>query len=243
MHKVAQMFFFSLFIGLFGCSKPHNADILLVATSAEYPPFEYKSNGVTQGFDIDLVQLVAKKIGKKVEIVEMPFGSILAALESGQVDAAISTITITPARKAQFDFSTPYYFDEMAMVISKKAPLQDVHHLSGKKIAVQLGTTMEIWLKNNAPSAEVTHMDNNYAAIESLKVGRVEGVLMDGAQAVIFAKKNPTLTFKPVVQSQDGYGIAFPKGSVWLKSVNQALSALKKEGALETLKHKWLEAH
>lgn len=211
------------------------------ATSGEYPPFEYKQQGNLQGFDIELAKLVAKELGKEAVFDDMQFSSILPALSSGQVDAAISTITITEARKKNFDFSTPYYFEGMAAVFRKEEPVKDPSQLKGKKLAAQLGSTMELWLKSHATGEELVAMDNNNQAIEALKAGHVDVVLMDGAQGAIFSEKNPSLDYTIIAQAEDGYGIALPKDSILTAQVNRALASLKQKGDIEKLKKTWLE--
>src|SRR5262249_50051276 len=142
-----------------------------------------------KGFDIDLAKLIAKELGKEAVFDNMQFSSILPALTSGQVDAAISTITITRDRKKNFDFTAPYYFEGMAAVFKKDVPIHDVSHLAGKKLSAQLGSTMEIWLKKHAKNEEIITMDNNNEAVEALKAGHIDVVLMDGAQGAIFSAK------------------------------------------------------
>jgi polar amino acid transport system substrate-binding protein len=211
------------------------------AVAAEYPPFEYNEHGEIKGFDIDLARLVAKQLGKEALFDSMQFSSILPALGANQVDAAISTFTITEQRKKNFDFSEPYYFESLAVVFDEKKPTNKVQQLTGKKIAVQLGSTMEIWLKKKVPGATALVMDNNNQAIAALKAGHVDLVLMDGAQGQVFSQKNPGLSFAIISQSQDGYGIALKKHSPLTYEINQALNALENNGELTKLKKKWLE--
>ncbi len=226
---------------LSGCSDDKNTVALHFATSAEYPPFEYSEQGVLKGFDVDLARMVAKELGKKAEFHNMQFSSILPALLSGQVDAAISTITITEDRGKNMDFSIPYYFEGMAAVFKDGNPVSSLAVLKDKKVACQLGTTMEIWIKKQAPTAELTLLDNNNQAIEALKAGHVEVVLMDGAQAAIFSKKNHGLTYVLIAQAEDGYGIALQKNSALTSEINLALKNLEAKGDIKKLQSKWLE--
>src|SRR3989304_2258278 len=137
---------------------------------------------------------------------DMKFSVILAALQTGFVDAAISTITITPEREKNFDFSKPYSHESMAMVFPKDKPITDNLQLSGKKIACQLGTTMEIWLKKYAIGTEIITMDNNNQAIEALKAGHVDGVLVDSVQGIAFRDHNNGFSYAVIAKSDTGYG-------------------------------------
>ncbi|VEB37141.1 substrate-binding periplasmic protein [Legionella cherrii] len=211
------------------------------AVAAEYPPFEYNDHGEIKGFDIDLARLIAKKLGKEAFFDSMQFSSILPALSSGQVDAAISTITITEQRKKNFDFSEPYYFESMAAVFPENKPIKNVQQLAGKKIAVQLGSTMEIWLKQNVPNANLLVMDNNNQTIAALKASHADLVLLDGVQGAVFSQKNPGLSFAVIAQSDDGYGLALKKNSELTQKINQVLHEIEQTGELSALKKKWLE--
>lgn len=225
---------------LLGCNEEENAKTLHFATSAEYPPFEYMEHGELKGFDIDLAILIAKELGKKAVFDNMQFSSILPAVSFDQDDMAISTITITPERKINLDFSSPYYFESMAVVFKKEQPINSTKKLKDKKLACQLGTTMEIWAKKHAPTAELISMNNNNQAIEALKAGHVEAVIMDGAQGLVFSKKNPGLAYALIAQSEDGYGIALHKNSPLTLQVNQALKKLQASGAIQKLQQQWL---
>ncbi|PJE17917.1 ABC transporter substrate-binding protein [Legionella sp.] len=241
MKKFILLTTISLSLLLAGCGSRKDDDSIHFATSAEYPPFEYKENGKLKGFDIELAQLIAKHLGKKAVFDNMQFSSILPSLSSGQSDLAISTITITADREKNFDFSTPYYFEGMAAVFKKNSPLADPSQLTGKKIAAQLGSTMEIWLKKHAANEELMMMDNNNQAIEALKAGHVDVVLMDGAQGAIFSQKNQGLSYAIIAKAEDGYGIALPKESLLTARINRILNTLKETGELAKLQKTWLE--
>lgn len=227
----------------FSSSHAHTSDedhkFIHFATSPEYPPFEYSEHGELKGFDIDLARLIAKKLGKEAMFDCMQFSSILPALTSNQVDAAIATLTVTEQRQKNFDFTRPYYFERLAAVFFVQKPVKNAQEIKGKNVAVQLGSTMEIWLKNKIPEAHLLVVDNNNQAIAALKAGHADLVLMDGAQSVIFSKKNPGLSFANISQSSDGYGIALKMHSALTPKINQALQALEQSGELDALKQKW----
>lgn len=226
---------------LYGCSDHKDANIIKFATSAEYPPFEYQQHSELKGFDIELAKLIAKEIGKEAVFENIQFSSVLPALGHGQVDAAISTITITKERANNFDFSIPYYFDKMVTVFNIKTPILAQADLEGKKIACQLGTVMEIWLKNNAPDSEIIALNNNNQAIEALKTGHVDAVLIDAVQGVIYSQKNLNLSYASIAQSEDGYAVAFKKGSNLKSLVDQAIKNLQEKGEMKKLQDKWIE--
>ncbi|HEN5492476.1 TPA: amino acid ABC transporter substrate-binding protein, partial [Legionella pneumophila] len=214
---------------------------LRFSTSAEYPPFEYIENGEIKGFDIDLAKLIAKELGKEAVFDNMQFSTVLPALNSGQDDVAIATITITEERKKNFDFSIPYYFEGMAAVFDISQPVKEISQLTGKKIAVQLGSVMEIWLHQNFPNAEITALDNNNQAIEALIAGHVDVVLMDGAQGGVYSKKYPGLSYSILAKANEGYGLVLRKDSPLRDEINSALENLKAKGEIQKLESIWIK--
>ncbi|KGP63063.1 amino acid ABC transporter substrate-binding protein [Legionella norrlandica] len=241
MYKIYILSLISSILFISGCSGQKDKNILHFSTSAEYPPFEYVEYGELKGFDIDLAKLIAKELGKKAVFDNRQFSAVLPAVNSGQDDIAIATITITEERKKNFDFSNPYYFEGMAAVFHASHPVMEPDQLKGKKIAVQLGSVMEIWLHQNFPEAEITVLDNNNQAIEALNVGHVDVVLMDGAQGNVYSKKHPGLTYSIIAKAQDGYGLALKKGSPLTAEINLALEKIKAKGEIQKLESIWLK--
>ncbi len=223
------------------CNTKDDENYLHFATSAEYPPFEYSDHGEIKGFDIDLARLIAKELGKKAVFDNMQFSTVLPAISTGQDDIAIATISITDARKVNFDFSDPYYFESMASVYHSRQPVTTPNQLAGKKVAVQLGSIMEIWLRENYPQVEMTTLDNNNQAIEALIAGHVDVVLLDGAQGKIFSKKHTGLSYSLIAKADHGYALAVKKGSLLTPKINQALQKLKESGEIHKLEKIWLK--
>lgn len=231
--------FFLSFL-LTNCSQKKNDNEIRFATNATYPPFEYVKEGKIVGFDIDLANMIAAELGKKAVIEDMQFQNILPSVDKGQVDAAIATMTLTEERKKNFDFSDPYYYANLAMVFSKSKPINNIAEITNKKAACQIGTTMEIWLKNSPYKPQITTFDDNNQAVESLKAGHADFVMIDNSQAKSFTKNNPTLTYVTIADSGDGYGIALKKNSPLTTEINQAIKNLKDRGEIEQLEKKWI---
>lgn len=227
-------------IGLSSCKKETHENVLRFATSPDYPPFESVENGELKGFDIDVAKAIAKHLNKEIEFEQIPFKSIINAVQTGNVDIAISTLTLTKERAEKVDFSDVYYKDKLAVVFKKDAPLASVEQLKEKTIAAQLGSTMEIWIKNHIPSAKIIAVNTNNQAIESLKSGHVDAAILDGIQSIEFCKKSDALHYAYIGESDDGYAMVLQKNSPLTLKINDALLSLQENGTLDHLKNKWI---
>lgn len=243
--KTYNTLIFIILIFIFGCNAPdQNMDkksILIVGLSAEYPPFEFQQQGKIIGFDIDLIQAVGQKLDKEIQIQDMSFHSLIASLHTGKIDVAISGMTITPERLKNVDFTQVYYQPSLAIVYLKNQPLVS-NIFSHKKIGVQLGTTMEKWIKQQTKeqqNVEIISLDTNPPLIEKLKLKQIDYIVIETLQAVEFCKLNPSLAFQTVGTSDEGYGIALAKNSALKSEIDAALTALQADGTLEHIQEKW----
>ena len=219
------------------CSKK-DKDIqnITVVTCADYPPFEYYTQEKNlEGFDIELIHLIAKILKKQLQIEVLEFSGVLAALEAQRADLGISTISITPERKKQFEFSKPYYTQVLYALFRRG----DSGDFSNRILGCQMGTTMEDWIKTHHSKEKCIVMEENLPLVEALKSKKVDIVVLDGYQAKAFCQLNPELQCAPLGESTSSYGIAFPKNSSLRVLVNSALEELEKSGALEKLKQKY----
>jgi polar amino acid transport system substrate-binding protein len=224
---------------LSGCDEEKSSKKMKIGISADYPPFEYYDNGELKGFEIDLARLVAKEMGKEAEFEDMPFSSLLAALQNGSLDAAIASITSTPERRKNFDLSRCYYAESIASMYMKNEPHRNPDEMIDSKVACQLGSTMEIWAKEKVTAAQLIAMDNVGQIVEALKAGQVDCVLLDNVQAQSFCDVNPGLAYNIVAKSDAGYAIVFKKQSDLREKINVILKKLEQNGELKKLMKKW----
>ena len=223
-----------------GCTN-NNKEKIIFGISAEYPPFEYMQNGELQGFDIDLAKLIAKKMNKSTEFRDMQFNNLFQAINANQIDAAISMITITEEREKNFDFSIPYYFNKIATIFYKNDKIEKIDDLKNKKLTCQLGTTMEIWVKNKLPNNELVLINNNNQAIELLKNHYVNAIIIDEFQSKVLAKENENFSWTIIDNSENGSGLVFKKNSKLTNVINKIIDELKKNGEIQKLEEKWLK--
>lgn len=217
---------------------------LLVGTEPTFPPFEFvdEKNQVV-GFDIDIANELAKRLGVKVEIVSLPFDSLIPALQQGKIDIIIAGMTITDERAKVVDFSKPYFEANQAIVVRKDGKFEPkkLEELVGKKVAVQLGTTGDL-VVTDIDGINVVRFQKFTDAFLELQNGRVDAVVLDEAPAKSYVKKFPKFLISSIVDTGETYGIAVKKGNKELLNfVNQTLDIMKSSGVYNKLLQKWFE--
>ena len=169
---------------------------LRVATNPTFPPFEFQDSntGTIQGFEMDLVAEIAKKLGDTVKIDKITFDGIIPAILSGSVDLGASGFSVTPERGKKVLFSLPFYKSGLTILVPKanKAGITDFESLKGKRISVQLGTTSMQFAKK-IPDAEITTFDHVGDAVLNMMAGNADAVIND--------KPSPTTCSTPISPS------------------------------------------
>jgi polar amino acid transport system substrate-binding protein len=227
-----------------GASATIQENVLIFGTNAEFPPFEYiGDNGEPDGFDIALFKAIGDKMGMEVQIQNMEFNSLVAAIGS-KIDASIAGMTVTPERSEQVDFSDTYYEAVQSVIIPAGSEIATAADLENKTIGVQLGTTGN-FIADEIPGATVQAYNKGVDAVNDLLNGRVDLVIIDTNPAEVFASK-----FEGQVVALDGaqfefepeyYAIALPKGSELVAQVNKALAELKEDGTFDALVAQYIE--
>jgi len=215
-----------------------------VATDATWPPMEMvDASKQIVGFDIDFMKAVAKEAGFEVAFKNTAWDGIFAGVEAGQYDAIISSVTITPERKAKYDFSQPYINIGQILVVPKSVSAAKIADLKGKKVGAQIGTTGAMEVKKVA-GVELKTYDEVGLAFEDMAAGRVSGVVCDEPTAITYAlqKKEYSAKFKIVGKpfTTEAYGIVVKKGNKdLLAQIDKGIAAVKKKKIDQQLKKKW----
>ncbi len=221
---------------------------IVVGSDTAYPPFENVVNGVTEGFDVDMVTAIGEKLGVEVEFKTYKFDALIAGMQAGtEFDMIASAMTITDERKEAIDFSDPYINSNQSLAVAADSAIASVDDLKdGDKVGVQSGTTGEMWAKENlAPKGvTVTPYDDILAAFNALSAGDIVGVINDApiSQDVV---KDEARKAKVVAEIPTGeqYGFAFNKSNTALRdAVNGALAELKADGTYVEIYKKWFGA-
>lgn len=221
--------------------------VLTMATSADYPPFEYvdtNKGGKIEGFDIDLANAIAGKLGYKVQVKDMDFSGLIEGLKTGQADFVLAGMTPTPKRKQNVDFSDIYYTAKYMIISKKGSGIHSLQDLKGKTVGVQLGSIQETKAKEINKTIPINIQDRNRIPdlIEEIKAGRFDAVIIEDSVAKGFMEKNTELTGFTISDNADeaGSAIAFPKNSDLTAKFNNELKKMKADGELQKLIAKWL---
>ncbi|MCQ2491887.1 MAG: ABC transporter permease subunit [Lachnospiraceae bacterium] len=212
---------------------------LIMATNAEFEPYEFLHEGEIVGIDAEMARAIADKLGKELEIQNIQFDSIITAVQSGKADMGIAGMTVTEDRLKNINFSDPYTTAKQVIVVRPgevgASPVKTADDLNGKKIGVQLGTTGDIYA-SDIEDAKVEKYNKGADAVQALKQGKVDAVIIDGQPAKAFVDRNRDLSILDDPFVTEEYAICIAKGNLdLLDDVNKALAELKEEGVLDQI--------
>ncbi|MDQ0231896.1 transporter substrate-binding domain-containing protein [Metabacillus malikii] len=220
--------------------------VLKMATSADYPPFEYidtaKSSDII-GFDIDLAKALAEKTGYTLQIQDMDFNSLIPALQAKQIDVVLAGMSKDPEREKNVDFSDVYFTANHMIVSLKDKEIKSVDEFNGKTIGVQLGSIQEEKANELAKEYDIKIENRNKISdlVQELKSGRIDAAIIEDLVAEDYFKNDQSLTgFTLEEANEEGYAMAFQKDAKLTKEFNDALVEMKESGELDKLVKKWL---
>jgi ABC-type amino acid transport substrate-binding protein len=218
-----------------------SAGKLKVGSDIPYKPFEFGDAPNYQGFDVDVVNAVAKKLGLEPTFVKTPFDTIFRNLVQGKFDMVASASTITAERKKEVDFSDPYFPADQSLMVKKGSDIKTVDDLKDKVVGAQLGTTGADYAKNKTQAKSVRTYDLVDDAFNALGASQVEAVINDCPVSKYAEKAHPNLVVVSAIPTNELYGFAFPKGSDALREAfNKELDNLKNDGTVGKIADKWL---
>ena len=218
--------------------------VLVFATDATYPPFEsIDKDGKIIGFDVDVGNEVARRMGLKAQFVNTAWDGIFMGLNNKNYDVIISSVSITPKRQEAYDFSMPYKDSYQILVVKKdEKEIKAKDDLKGKKVGVQIGTTSEKEAKSVAGVSEVKSYNTFVEPFMELAFGRVDAVIVNGAVANTFVQRYPDkfkITGDPFLYNKQG--IVIRKGEKELKeAVDKVLKQMDDEGWITKLREKYM---
>lgn len=228
---------------LAGCGSKES-EKLVVGTNLAFPPFEMVNDaGEPDGFDIALIKAIGEKLGMEVEIQDMEFGAIIAAIGT-KIDCSIAAMTVTEERKQSVDFTDAYYEAVQYVLVAEGSSIATAADLVGKNIGVQLGTTGD-YIAQEIEGANVQAYDKAVYAVSDLLNGKVDCVIVDKNPALVYESNNAgkvvALEGSQFDFATEEYAIAVKKGSDLTEKMNKALEELKADGTYDELVKKYIE--
>jgi polar amino acid transport system substrate-binding protein len=197
--------------------------------------------GEIVGFDIEVVQALAKKAGIEVKFVNTPWEGIFNALGQGDRDMVVSAVTITEERKATMDFSDPYFDAQQLIAVKETRKVAKLADLKTLKVGVQSGTTGDEAVTRllGKTSTNIKRFESTPLALKELEAGGVDAVVADNGVVIHYVANNPGGKFKTVSDKDfvpEQYGIALKKGNAeLLAKVNKGLADIKADGSYDAI--------
>lgn len=231
------------FAGFSGAASAQTADVLNVATDATFPPMEFTENGARTGFDVDIMNALAKAMGKRVQWTDIDFKGLIPGLIAHRFDAAISGIYITDERAKVVDFTDSYYAGGLVALVKNDSPVKSVADLNGKKVSVQVGTKSVNFLRDNYPQINRVEVEKNQEMFDLVGIGRADAAVTGKPAAYQFAKTRGGFRVLDKQLTTEAYGIAVRKDEPELKTAfNTALAKIKADGTYAAIVKKWFGA-
>lgn len=228
--KKLLLFVMMLFL-VCGCSK--NSDELVMVTEAGFAPYEYYRDGEIVGVDVDIAKEIAKELGKKLVIKDIAFDSIVNEVKTGKADFGAASISYSPERAENVDFSNDYSVSRQVAVVRENT-YKSVSEIMSKRIAVQLGSIGDTYVSEHFKDASVVRQKKYLAAAEDLKASKVDAIVMDELPAKQIVLNNKGLVILDEEITSDSYGMIVKKGNKeLLLAINKVIDRLKSEGKID----------
>ena len=221
---------------------------LVMATNAAFPPYEFYENEKIVGIDADIAAAIAEKLGMELEIVDTAFDSIIPAIVAGKYDIGMAGMTVTDERLEEVNFSESYATGVQVVIVKADSDIKTVDDLFGDKnytIGVQTGTTGDLystWDIEDEGLGTVSRFNKGADAVEALKIGKVDCVIIDNEPAKAFIAENEGLAILDTEYAVEDYAICMAKENPLYDDVNNALKELIADGTVQTIVDKYISA-
>ncbi len=219
--------------------------VLTVGSDIPFPPFEFREGDELTGFDVELVREIATRLGLEDEWVPTAFETIFTQLATGRFDMVASATTITDEREEIINFTEPYYRAQQALIVNaEQTPdIQSTADLGeGDTVALQRGTTGEMWARENLEpqGVEIRSFPQAPDTYIALEAGNVQAVIFDEPSAVAEAENRPTLQVVEAIDTGENYGLGInPENEALLDEVNRVLAEMIADGGYQEIYDRW----
>ncbi len=209
-------------------------------------PWEFATaEGEFVGFEIDLIREIGQRLGRQVEIVNIPFNGLFSAVQSGRIDVALSSITITEKRLKSVSFAQPYYDSAQSLTVLSTSSATGLADMRGKVIGVDTGSTGDMWTTANRDRygfAEIRRFEGLAPAMLDLQSRRIDGYISDIPSLQYFVKDKKNFKVIERIETGERYSMMFAKNDPLAAEVDRIIAELKEEGFVAALHEKWFGA-
>lgn len=217
--------------------------VMTMGTNATFPPYEFYDGDTVVGIDAEICQAIAEKLGLTLEIVDMDFNSLVTAVQSGKIDISAAGMTVREDRLVNVDFTDSYSTGVQVVIVPEDSDIASVDDLAGKLIGVQDATTGHIYCSDDFGEENVVAYNSGAVAVQALKDGKVDCVVIDQEPAKNFVQVNEGLKILETEYVTEDYAIAVAKDNTALKdAINTAMAELKTDGTIQSILDKYISA-
>jgi len=215
---------------------------LRVGSDIPYKPFEFGRPPDYEGFDVDIVREIGKRLDLEIEFVKTPFDPIFRNLAQNRFDMVASASTITPERERTVDFSVPYFPADQSLMIKKGSDIRTIDDLEGEIVGAQIGTTGAEYAREETKAETVRTYDLIDDAFKALQAEQVAAVINDFPVSKFAEREKKDLQVVDTIPTGEQYGLAFAKESRALRqAVNRELNRMKEDGTYTRIYRKWFQ--
>jgi len=229
-----------------GNTKTDDSKVLVMATNAYFPPYEYYEGSEITGIDAEIAKAIADKLGMELQIEDVEFDSIIAGVQSGKFDMGMAGMTVTEERQMSVNFSDPYATGIQVIIVKEDSAITDIDSLydGDYLIGVQQGTTGDIYISEDIGDDAVIRYSKGNDAVLALVSGKVDAVVIDNEPAKAYVDANPGLKILETPYTVEDYAICFAKDNEELRDqVNGALKELTEDGTIAAIIEKYIPSN
>lgn len=217
--------------------------VLTLGTNVSFPPYEYYDGDTPTGIDIEIATAVAEKLGLKLEVVDMDFGSIITSVQQGKIDCSFAGMTVTEERKQNVNFTQSYSTGVQAIIVPEDSDIKTADDLKNADlIGVQESTTGHIYCSDDFGEDHVVAYTNGATAVQALVSGKVDCVVIDEQPAKNYVEANEGLKILDTAYVTEDYAACVSKDNeALLSAMDEAITELKEDGTIQSILDKYIK--